>query len=378
MVGPVTTHTEDKTYGVSPLPVGAPEWRHVEKTWQNQRRPYNLLLPFTMQHKVMIKIESTDSRSTLSPNQVWCINDGHWAETLGPAATASWNKAWSKFISELKPAQAELGACIGERKQSMEMVASRATQLARFTGAVAKLRFKDASAILFPNARDARRGFRPASKRASDAFLEYQFGWAPLVGDVVNAVKTLNSGIPTATVRGRGSVKGLVEDGSQLTGPDNLRIDEVVETKWSSSHSIRATVRVTNPDLALANQLGLLNPAFVAWEVIPYSFIVDYFVNVGEYLNGFTDLLGFTLEDTTWTWKATAHSDHKLDWYHLYPYQGYGTGKASWSGSRLYVRREVGPLPGNILAIRWPWQLKPKRAATSVALLLQQLARLKR
>ena len=55
---------------------------------------------------------------------------------------------------------------------------------------------------------------------------------------------------------------------------------------------------ITNPNLLLANRLGLVNPLSVAWELVPFSFVVDWFSGVGNVLDGYTDLLGLSVVDT--------------------------------------------------------------------------------
>lgn len=58
-----------------------------------------------------------------------------------------------------------------------------------------------------------------------------------------------------------------------------------------------ATFTLENKNLFLANRLGLVNPAAVAWELVPFSFVVDWFTNFGGYLDGFTDLVGLSYTD---------------------------------------------------------------------------------
>lgn len=54
-------------------------------------------------------------------------------------------------------------------------------------------------------------------------------------------------------------------------------------------------VDVKNADLFKANQLGLINPATVAWEVVPFSFLVDWFLPVSRFLESQTDTLGLSI-----------------------------------------------------------------------------------
>jgi hypothetical protein len=37
-------------------------------------------------------------------------------------------------------------------------------------------------------------------------------------------------------------------------------------------------------------QLGLLDPATVLWEIIPYSFVVDWFLPIGSYLDNLNQI----------------------------------------------------------------------------------------
>jgi hypothetical protein len=56
------------------------------------------------------------------------------------------------------------------------------------------------------------------------------------------------------------------------------------------------------------NDAGVLNPASVYWETIPFSFVVDWFVDVGGYLNAQAALRLFRLKGGTATHRHEWHS----------------------------------------------------------------------
>lgn len=126
---------------------------------------------------------------------------------------------------------------------------------------------------------------------------------------------------------------------------------------------------VTNPNSFLANQLGLLNPASVLWEITPWSFVFDYFVNVSDFLSSFTDTVGIRLENASRTCMITrnATSITYNTTSNNYALPGFG-------GKVVDVVRTPG-ITGPTLSLRPPWRMSVSRAATSVALLLQQLGR---
>lgn len=69
---------------------------------------------------------------------------------------------------------------------------------------------------------------------------------------------------------------------------------------------MQTRVRVTNPNLLLFNQLGLVNPAYVLWDAVPFSFVADWFLPVGRYLQSYSDWVGLHLDDpmTTYHWRG--------------------------------------------------------------------------
>lgn len=66
--------------------------------------------------------------------------------------------------------------------------------------------------------------------------------------------------------------------------------------------------------MSAARQLGLVDPATVVWELIPYSFVVDWFLPIGSYLENLNQIP--TLSGRFLTIKSTR-------------YQGGNVGKTS-------------------------------------------------
>lgn len=55
------------------------------------------------------------------------------------------------------------------------------------------------------------------------------------------------------------------------------------------------------------SQTGLSNPLILAWELVPYSFVVDWFVGVGSYLNNLDATIGLQFNSGTKTLQSSLH-----------------------------------------------------------------------
>lgn len=148
----------------------------------------------------------------------------------------------------------------------------------------------------------SRRGFSPF-----DAYLSMQYGWKPLVNDIHAAVENLQQSWTDfpPLLSAKRTIKAI--DGA----PTSSRI---IDSDGTIEYGVTNKVyyRVDDEFLYTLNSIGLINPASVLWELIPYSFIVDWLVPVGNVLKAFTDTIGLEF-----------HSGHQTrfvnaDWWAQY------------------------------------------------------------
>jgi hypothetical protein len=125
----------------------------------------------------------------------------------------------------------------------------------------------------------ARKGPKNAAKAIGSKWLEYQYGWRPLMQSVYDtAQQIIESPQRLLTIRGRGSSAS-----EEVTTFNDYGQKHDSRAKLSARcefkcHFLPPTVT------QLASQFTSLNPVSIAWELIPYSFVVDWFVNVGGYI----------------------------------------------------------------------------------------------
>jgi len=281
-----------------------------------------------------------------------------------------YNAAYESFMSDVRKAQADVMTLMRERQKSLSMIQTRAIQLAIFIQAARKGNVKLMKQVVRQASvgdQSRRRavatkvGIKKKLKLAGSHVLEYSFGWAPLVSDIQGAMKVFEEGPPKPVCKGRAraSLGGSYTIGNSPT--------QVISATERIGWTLRSRIRVTNSDLLLLNSLGLVNLASSIWETTPWSFVVDYFINVQTFLNSFTDRLGLEFEDASSTFLGVCDS------YVLYraSYTPIG-GWPHYKSQYITMNRSLG-ISRPTLAWKSPWQLSPQRALTSIALLLQKL-----
>jgi hypothetical protein len=125
-------------------------------------------------------------------------------------------------------------------------------------------------------------------------WLEIQYGWNPLMSDVMGAMLHLQhrNRFRLSTVHVTASGKSE----SDLILPRGGRNSSGVNLSFRIKHqaSVFLTYRMSSPQLAEVSSLGLVNPIEILWEIIPYSFVVDWFLPVGPWLSSLTGDVGMS------------------------------------------------------------------------------------
>lgn len=113
------------------------------------------------------------------------------------------------------------------------------------------------------------------AKAVASAWLELQYGWKPLLSDVFDACATLAHFLNTPltkTYRTSKSVSGYVTGGEQnahfATQKCYYRVGIIARISEASVPAL----------------LGLTDPASVIWEKTPFSFVADWFLPIGSWL----------------------------------------------------------------------------------------------
>jgi hypothetical protein len=219
---------------------------------------------------------------------------------------------------------------------------------------------------------DEARRARQLVKDIGSIILEFRYGWSPLMSDIKSACEVLSKPIPDKPLVARGTVTWAETINSFGYGQDVINFSEKI--------TIRGTIRVSNPNLDLANRLGLINPLSVAWEAVPFSFLLDWFLPIGDFLRSMTDFAGIELIDGSVTGTKTWFGErmtHLSDYYvGTERHQFVDPTRVSGRGKRIIRQVGISSLPKPPLVLGSG--LSPGRALNAIALLVSMGANPKR
>jgi hypothetical protein len=297
---------------------------------------------------------------TPSPSFFWTVKGGHIVDPFvvneGSAdTTKATNQAKMRFVNA---ALGQLGSFegqvfLGELAETLHAIKRPLESLRRS--------FDHYHHVL----RRRRKGSKNHKRKAlAGTWLEFQFGWRPLVADAEDAIMALHN---ISKHRNRfAMVSGKGEDVIQL---QNESVGASLGSlSWTRSTIGRSTVNVRYSgvvDLTMSNyevvqsQLGFRLDRFVPtlWEVFPYSFVVDYFSNVGDMLSA------WSLGNTRLKWVARSERIEYL--YEIFSTSPYIANPSS-SGVQTPLRLSMTPETTvatrsgdsvDLLLTAWPWVL---------------------
>lgn len=141
-----------------------------------------------------------------------------------------------------------------------------------------------------------------------EIFLQYNLAWKPLLGDVDAAAnylaKRLIAKRPDSVIilRSRAATQRSRELKVQVgTGVYDYR---QITTEQSSSICVKVRPKFKSEPNAI-EQCGFTDPWSLAWELLPLSFVVDYFVNVGTVLSSMHEMSYWSFEDALLSSRTT-------------------------------------------------------------------------
>lgn len=214
-------------------------------------------------------------RRILHRPSIYNVYYSHSSDTGSSWTADDTLKLQEKLISAIRAHDFDLGVAVAQGKLTVDLVTSN---LRKLWMAFRYIKRGDpSSAARMLGASPPRRGYPPplGGSDLAGRWLEMQYGWLPLLSDCFNAAEAF------ASVADPPRKKILrVSRTKTSTGTDLTPFPSPVFKRESRSIQYEAYEA-----LSAQRSLGLYDPLSIAWELVPYSFVVDWFVPIGTYLD---------------------------------------------------------------------------------------------
>lgn len=204
------------------------------------------------------------------------------------AETIMINRVISKFEGKCGPSGSVGSSVFAEGGKTVQAAVDL---LESFAKSARAMRRKDLSRL--KKAWRQNRRATAALKSAGGKWLSWSFGWGPLVSTICDAIAATGADFPKTKVHAVQREFRHIYNVEKRSGGTRL----VQETKGKQSIKIGYDVQVENPNTWLLGRLDLLNPGVWIWEAIPFSFFVDYFVNINDMIHNLDSFAGLKVDN---------------------------------------------------------------------------------
>lgn len=263
------------------------------------------------------------------------------------------NEAVTKALLKIADQKVGMGENMAQFLQTLKLLSDPVRNLGNIIKAVQ--REKSFHKYFKMNARQIRKNVW--HEVAARRYLEYVYGWKPLMQDIHGIIELAKeSGTKKPLIlRGTGTSKVSTQN------PDWTHTHTTYKTRASVSNvrmksrvgcTLWAQIDPDNSGLRTLNQLNLINPLALSWELMKYSFVIDWILPIGPVLNALTAPMGLIFVDGSISNRVSASCDYENYWAGLensdYPIKEKGSkasGNAVYEGYTRGVIRSW-PLPG--------------------------------
>lgn len=198
-------------------------------------------------------------------------------------------KAINSLYDNIRETTFDGGAFLGEAHQSLEMIGDTSRQINKAALLVKQAIMARSLADRLNKIKEAMRtlgisgDISKLPRDLASAWLALSYGWAPLLEDIHESAFAVAAVLEKDELHSS-SGSGTVYNGSKGYSKWNVR---------KRKNKLKAKFR-GKPGTAA--RLGLTDPLSIAWELMPYSFVADWILPVGDYLSAHGKVRDFKLD----------------------------------------------------------------------------------
>lgn len=261
------------------------------------------------------------------------------------------NEAVTKSLNKLADSKANVGENLATFGETVRLFANP------IKGLVSLIKKVREDKSMFPLLDKSYRAIyrEGLDKRIAGQYLAYVYGLKPLMQDIFSLAEFLKE-----QAQGPLLLSSRASARRELSATDKYQVNGSYGRgeNWHSIHgsgrtNVSLTAKLSDQfsGTRAINQLGLLNPASLVWELVPFSFAVDWVLPIGPVLQALTATAGLDFVDGSVSRRVNAQWE-TADQLIESPGQGRfitnstpGTGKFSYDGYSRY-KLDFWPRPG--------------------------------
>jgi hypothetical protein len=247
------------------------------------------------------------------------------------------NEAKQRVLEKIRDTDVNLAVVYGERERTLKLLTNSVKRLGvayshakrgDLVGAANALGLNFTHSSRGSPRRRARSIRNVSSKQVGSiarGWLELQYGWRPLISDIYGSMKQLEQSLSTrkefVIVKAK---KKIEEDFSYPIVSADYK--DTVHSR--ETYTSLVTVKMTRGSTVLRtlSELGLTNPALVVWELVPFSFVVDWAVPISSFISQLDSTLGWNhfsssitrITDRTATLERTSAGPSGYTYHHCF------------------------------------------------------------
>lgn len=196
-----------------------------------------------------------------------------------PWTSNHWNALVSELYADVKGGDFNASVASAQLGQTLGGMANAATRIYRAYRSALKGHLRDA-AVALTGANKNHLSNNAATKEMASNWLQLQYGWLPLLGDVHSGTELLANYLHLPITR-------VVRARKQVSTSSSFSHDYWHWGGCKLRHRCQI-IAILTEDVTGYQTLGLTDPFSVAWELVPYSFVLDWFLPIGPWLEAAT------------------------------------------------------------------------------------------
>lgn len=223
----------------------------------------------------------------------FCTNAARHASALPGKWTSWWScvesfnkryQAETECLNKIADGKAQLGASLGEARRTANMIGGLVSNVSRALIYIRRRNWTAAANVLGISRKQLGSG-----RSLANGYLQFKYGWRPLLSEIRGLHELLIRQLePALLVKERRTLKEVFDITINDVDPSYKQelITERCEVigTLQRDHVVMLTGQLTDAYLRTINQAGLSSPVSIAWELVPFSFVIDWLIPIGNVL----------------------------------------------------------------------------------------------